>query len=67
MESVRERLVFDGAAVTDAFRFWFRNPSVDYGYALQFAPGAQLGTRFMAAERERGEHGPVLTITYRLP
>ena len=66
MQAINERLVFAGANVTDAFRFWFDNPAVDYGYMLEFAPGALLEAAFRRAEEELSEHGPVLTLTYRV-
>jgi hypothetical protein len=67
MPAINERLRFGGPIVTDAFRFWFANPQVDYGYALRLAAGSSQGTKFDSAERLLGEHGPVLTLTYALP
>jgi hypothetical protein len=66
MASVKERLVVVGPGITDAIRFWFDNPSADYGFALQQAPGATAGTRFLGAEVQNNEFGPVLRITYRV-
>jgi hypothetical protein len=65
--AINERVDLGGAAVTDAFRFWFASPQADYGYALRLQGGATQETKFERAEASLGEHGPVLAITYRLP
>jgi hypothetical protein len=54
-----------GPQVTDAFRFWFDNPQLDYGYALRLAPPESF-TTFRRWESELGEHGPVLELSYAL-
>ena len=65
---VTRRVAFAGPLVTDAFRFWFDNPARDYGYVLQFAPNAPaVGLKFTSHEHGLGRHGPVLTLTVRLP
>lgn len=40
MAAVNEPFLASGAGVTDAFRFWFDNPGLDYGYALSLVPRA---------------------------
>jgi len=67
MPAINERVHFGGSSVADAFRFWFANPQVDYGYALRLAAGSSQGTKFGSAEQSLGEHGPILTLTYTLP
>ncbi|HXJ55184.1 MAG TPA: cytochrome c peroxidase [Verrucomicrobiae bacterium] len=67
MPAINEPVEFRGALVTDAFRFWFTNPSVDYGYGLRLTSGSNLETKF--ARWESGVHadGPVLQLTYLVP
>jgi DNA-binding beta-propeller fold protein YncE len=67
VEAVNERVTFAGPLVTDAFRFWFESPALDYGYALRLLAGTRQGLKLERSEAELREHGPVLTITYRLP
>lgn len=66
VRSVKERVTVGGPGVTEAFRFWFDHPGMDYGHALELTAGdrrelelGRIGEGF-AAER------PVLTITYRV-
>ena len=66
MPAINEPVEFNGALVTDAFRFWFDNASVDNGYALRLANGAQE-SRFSRWEEGLRDHGPVLKLTYVLP
>jgi hypothetical protein len=56
-----------GALVTDAFRFWFENPSVDYGYALRLTPSGTQELKFERWETGLGGGSPVLSVTYELP
>ncbi len=66
--SMDQRVVASGAGVLDAFRFWFDNPAVDYGYVLQLAPSAPApGLKLHRHERDTKRAGPILTITYKLP
>ncbi len=67
LQAIKGSAAFGGAGVLDAFRFWFSNPSLDYGYALQLASGSLQETRFRASEEELRSFGPVLTLTYALP
>ena len=67
MSSIGVTALLGGAGVLDAFRFWFANPTLDYGYALQLAAGATQETKFHATEEELKQSGPVLTLTYTLP
>ena len=65
--SINQPAAFAGPLVTDAFRFWFANPTLDYGYGLQHAGPASNELRFMKTELGLGDRGPVLTTTYLLP
>ncbi len=67
MVSLTEATEFGGALVTDAFRFWFANPSFDYGYALRLAANSRPETKFDRWESGFRENGPVLRLTYLLP
>ena len=67
MDSITEPTVFSGALVTDAFRFWFANPTFDFGYALRLAGGSRQETKFARWESGFRENGPVLQITYLAP
>ena len=51
--------------MTDAFRFWFDNPQVYYGYAIRLSEQDSFSS-FRRLEAELGEDGPVLEITYSL-
>jgi DNA-binding beta-propeller fold protein YncE len=77
--AINGEAVFSGAMVTEAFRFWFDHPAVDYGYALRLAAGALGEAKFQKAESVLalhppglpqagglGQGGPVLTLTYDL-
>jgi hypothetical protein len=67
VESTNGEVVLSGAKVTEAFRFWFDNPSLDHGYALRLAPGAKGELKFRRGESDLRDGGPVLTLTYDLP
>jgi hypothetical protein len=67
MGSIHQRLVLGGPGVASAFRFWYANPTLDWGYALNLAAGGVQESRFHATEEELRQRGPVLTVTYRLP
>jgi len=67
MSSIGGPTVFGGAGVLGAFRFWFANPTRDFGYALQLTATATQETKFHATEEELRQSGPVLTLTYTLP
>ncbi|MFN7972126.1 MAG: Ig domain-containing protein [Acidobacteriota bacterium] len=64
--SVNDWTSFGGVAVTDAYRFWFDNPSVDYGYAIEQQVANKNDARFWGTENQLHEHGPVLTVTYKV-
>lgn len=68
MQAINVPFVISGPGVTDAFRFWFDNPAVDYGYALRVrSRGAWYHeAKFGNGQRELRREAPVLTITYRL-
>lgn len=67
MASINKPLEFAGPLVTDAFRFWFDNPTVDYGYAIRLTTFNTAGTKFERGESGLKDKGPVLKITYVLP
>jgi cytochrome c peroxidase len=67
MSAINEPVDFSGTLVTDAFRFWFDNPGVDYGYALRFEAGSRQETKFGRWEQGLRDEGPVLSLTYLLP
>jgi DNA-binding beta-propeller fold protein YncE len=67
MSDLGQRTVFGGPGVLSAFRFWFQNPSLDQGYALQLTSAARQETRFHPGEEELKTFAPVLTLTYALP
>ena len=67
LNALNHRAEFASPLITDAFRFWFANPAVDYGYALRLAPGATQDLKFERLENGLNDHGPVLKITYLLP
>ena len=54
------------SGVTSAYRFWFDNPSRDFGHALRVAGGSVHQTRFEALEAELGRDAPFLEIAYQL-
>ncbi|MGE3106946.1 MAG: hypothetical protein AB7G11_06865 [Phycisphaerales bacterium] len=64
VEGIGSRQEFSSPAILDAFRFWFANPSVNFGYAVSAMPLNFQGTEFWADEAENGRHGSVLTITF---
>jgi len=67
VSAVNGPVEFGGPMVTDAFRFWFDHPSLDYGYALRLRSGATTPFKFERGEAAFGEHAPSLTLTYALP
>jgi hypothetical protein len=67
VQAVNEWVTFSGQHITEAFRFWFDNPSLDYGYALRLNTTASQEMKFERWEAGLQEHGPVLTLTYALP
>ena len=67
MSAINEPVDFSGPLVTDAFRFWFDNPGVDYGYALRLAAGSRQETKFGRWEQGLRDEGPMLSLTYLLP
>ncbi len=65
--AINEKTTFSGPLVTDAFRFWFANPTLDYGYSLRVTANATQETKFERWENGLQENGPYLTLTYTLP
>lgn len=63
VESLDRRVAFAGPLVTDAFRFWFDNPAINFGYAVNVA-GDTRPTEFWGSNQEDGRYASVLTITY---
>ena len=50
MPTIHGRIRFEGDGITDAFRFWFDHPGVDYGYALRQTGIPTQETKFYRAE-----------------
>ena len=65
--SLTERVHFGGPEMTAAYQFWFGNPNLDMGHALELADDGSPEMRFRRSETGLGAHAPRLTITYRLP
>jgi len=66
--SFNQDLEFAGPLVTDAYRFWFANPALDYGHAIRFASTATAQElKFERGESGLRDHAPSLRITYLLP
>ncbi|MFN7975370.1 MAG: putative Ig domain-containing protein [Acidobacteriota bacterium] len=68
VKAMNERTTIGGASVTDAFRFWFDNPTKDYGYAIeqQTTGGSTIDVRFWRSEALLHERGPVVALTYKV-
>ena len=66
MTAIVGRTDFGGPGITDAYRFWFTNPSVDFGHVLQLRAGSLNEAKFRGSEEEWRLHGPVLSVTYSL-
>ncbi|MFN0058669.1 MAG: hypothetical protein ACKVX7_09465 [Planctomycetota bacterium] len=62
--AVNERVEFASTAVTSAFRFWFDNPSKNFGYCVEVAGTTGPGIEFHAADRENGRNGFVLSMRF---
>jgi len=60
------RQEFSSPGILDAFRFWFANPTKNYGYALSALAGTSQGTEFWADDAEGGKYGAMLTITFAI-
>ena len=59
-----KRYVWKGPLVTNAFRFWLRNPDYNYGYLFALRDGTNP-VRFASQEHPDESLRPVLTIRYR--
>ena len=66
MQAINEATHFAGPLVTEAYRFWFDHPDLDYGYGCRVAPGSFQETKFERWETSLHADGPVLTMTYSL-
>jgi len=67
IDAVNERVAFGGPGMADAFRFWFENPAVNFGYAVHSLQAAGTFAIFHGADDEDGTLGQVLSITFALP
>jgi DNA-binding beta-propeller fold protein YncE len=58
-----------GPGITSAYRFWFDNPTLDYGHALRVrSRGSHYHeAKFANGQFELRQDAPVLTITYDVP
>ncbi len=66
MTGMNRRVVFAGEGVTDAFRFWHANPTLNNGYAINAVFFGVQGTEFWGGRAEGGKNGPVLAITFAI-
>ncbi len=55
---------FASPSVTDAFRFWFENPSVNFGHSVEVVGNQGVGTEFQSASADLGRNGVTLEITF---
>jgi hypothetical protein len=67
VSGIHERIEFAGPLVTDAFRFWFINPTKNNGYSVEIVGASNLLTEFHGADDDDGKHGMVLSITFAIP
>jgi hypothetical protein len=63
LKETDKRYVWKGPLVTDAFRFWLRNPDYNYGYLFALRDGTNP-VRFASKEHPDESLRPVLTIRY---
>lgn len=66
VDALHERVEFAGPLVTDAFRFWFDNPQVNNGYAVEIVGTQGNGTEFWGSHQEGGKYGAVLSMTFAI-
>lgn len=64
---LNERVEFAGPLVTDAFRFWFDHPELNFGYAVEVQGTTGPGIEFWNSGAEGGRNGLVLTLKLALP
>ncbi|MBX3403389.1 MAG: hypothetical protein KF699_08270 [Phycisphaeraceae bacterium] len=62
-----QRIEIAGPGVTDAFRFWLANPSLNYGHFVDIVGTTGPSIEFWSAEFDGGHNGPVLSITFSVP
>jgi hypothetical protein len=62
---VNERITFWNNLVTNAFRFWFDNPTKNFGYSVEVAGGTG-GTEFHNTTAEDGRDGIIVSITFAI-
>jgi YVTN family beta-propeller protein len=67
MTNVESRIEFAGSGITDAFRFWMANPSLNYGYIVETVGTSGPIVEFWSSEADGGALGPVLSITLAVP
>ncbi len=67
LTSLESRVEFEGAGITDAFRFWMANPTLNYGYIVETVGITGPLVEFWSAEANGGSAGPVLSITFSVP
>jgi len=65
--AVNEAVTCGGPLITEAYRFWFDHPGVDYGHALRLRSTATQALKFERGESRLQEHAPTLTLTFALP
>ncbi len=63
VDAIQERIEFAGPLVTDAFRFWFDNSQVNFGYGVEVVGDNGVGTEFWGSQQGGGKYGAVLSMT----
>ncbi len=61
---IHERMEFAGPGLTNAFRFWFDHPAINYGHSVEVVGNNAVGTEFWGSDEEDGRYGLVLSITF---
>lgn len=67
LTDLQQRVEFSGPTITEAFRFWFANPAVNYGYMVETIGTSGPVVEFWSAEADGGRVGPVLAVTFSVP
>jgi len=65
--AINQPVEFAGPLITDAFRFWFDNPTINYGYGVEVQGNNGTGVEFRDSRAGDGADGFVLSITFAIP
>ncbi|MBC7772881.1 MAG: hypothetical protein H7210_10330 [Pyrinomonadaceae bacterium] len=66
LSGINTRQEFSTPGILNAFRFWFANPTTNFGYVLNSVTSTVQPTEFWANEAEDGKYSPVLSITFAI-